>query len=86
MNADVTRAEWDRLYQTLEDGFQGVHARLDTLNKRTGASEIEVAILRDRSDRAEQTAVAARQGLWITRLVGALIAGLLGVLEFLRWK
>ena len=82
----VTRAEWDRLYHTLEDGFKGVHARLDMLNTRTGATEIELAVLRDRSNRTEEHAAAAHQGMWITRIIGALVAGILGFLEFVRWK
>lgn len=30
-----------RIYQQMDDGFSGVHERLDTLNGRTGKGEVE---------------------------------------------
>ncbi len=35
-----TREEFARLYQTIDDGFRGVHSRLDVQNGRTGKLEV----------------------------------------------
>ena len=39
------RGEMDRLYRTIDDGFRGIHERLDKLNGRTGESERNIAAL-----------------------------------------
>ena len=54
--------EWDRLYDLLKDGFDGVHNRLDQLNGRTRTVESKVAVLEDRGVRdptARWTAASA---------------------------
>jgi hypothetical protein len=42
------RSEMERLYHTMDDGFRGVHSRLDQLNGRTLKGEIADAELRAR--------------------------------------
>lgn len=46
--ADISREELERLYQTLDAGFNGVHSRLDELNGRTRKAENAIAVLEDR--------------------------------------
>lgn len=52
MNQGPSREEFkafvDRVYQQMDDGFSGVHERLDTLNGRTGKGEVERENLRTR--------------------------------------
>ena len=56
--ADISREELDRFYDTLRDGFAGVHNRLDVLNGRTRLTEQKIAVLEDRGlDRKSQAAV-----------------------------
>ena len=43
--ADISRQELDRLYQTLDDGFRGVHSRLDLQNGRIRTAEIKIALM-----------------------------------------
>jgi len=51
--SDLTRSEVerieDRLSKLMQEGFDGVHHRLDTLNGRTRQCESELAVLKDRS-------------------------------------
>ena len=47
------REQHARLRQDMQTGFQGVNARLDTLNGKTNAHESQIAVLKDRSERAE---------------------------------
>lgn len=49
--ADISREELARLYQTLDDGFRGVHARLDKLNGTVGDHGEAIAVLEDRGTR-----------------------------------
>lgn len=53
-----TRAEWQRLYQTMDAGFAGVHQRLDVLNGRTAKGEIADAELRSRVTNLEKEVFA----------------------------
>lgn len=52
MGDGPSRAEFkaftDRIYQQMDDGFTGVHDRLDVLNGRTGKGEVADAELRQR--------------------------------------
>jgi hypothetical protein len=48
MSEGPSRAEMDRLYQTIDDGFKGTHSRLDLLNGRTLKGEQADADLRAR--------------------------------------
>ena len=48
--SEISRDEFNRLYQLVETGFQGVHSRLDHLNGRTRTTEQKIAVLEDRSD------------------------------------
>ncbi len=43
-----------RLREDMRQGFQGVNARLDALNGKTSAHETRIAVLQDRSERAER--------------------------------
>lgn len=52
---------FDYLQQMLRTGFDGVYARLDVLNGRTRENEKDIAVLQDRSDRAERQAERAEQ-------------------------
>lgn len=49
-------AQYQDLKEQIREGFKGVNDRLDDLNGRTRKNEQEVAVLKDRSDRAERTA------------------------------
>lgn len=69
--ADISREELDRLYQTLDAGFSGVHSRLDELNGRTRKAENAIAILEDRGHPAA----------W----GGGLGAVIVGIVEGARW-
>lgn len=52
MPVGPTREEFDafsdRLYHQMDDGFRGVHERLDRLNDRTGKGEVADAEVRTR--------------------------------------
>lgn len=48
-------SELDRLYELMDDGFKGVHARLDQLNGRTRENEKAIAVLQDRGVRSKDT-------------------------------
>lgn len=48
---EISRDELQRLYESLDKGFAGVHARLDTMNGRVAANTTEIAVLKDRGDR-----------------------------------
>ena len=74
--ADITAAEFERWMEVLRNDIQGVHARLDTLNGRTRASETAIAVLQDRATQAKDP--AAR---W-TALGSALAAILAGALAW----
>lgn len=67
----------DFQFQTLQKGIDGIHARLDKLNGRVGENEQEIAVLKDRSDRAE------RQGGLYGAMAGGLISGV--VLTVKAW-
>ena len=49
-----------RLEKMCENGFDGVHARLDKLNGRMGDAEQDIAVLKDRAAQAEHRAEAAK--------------------------
>jgi hypothetical protein len=57
----LLKADMAEVRVDLKDRIDGVNDRLDVLNGRTGKSEIEIAVLRDRSERAERSAVLAQQ-------------------------
>lgn len=57
----LLKEDMTELRNDLISRVEGVHERLDTLNGRTGKSEIAIAVLQDRSERSERTAEAARQ-------------------------
>ena len=48
------REQHSRLRQDMQSGFQGVNVRLDALNGKTNAHETQIAVLKDRSERAER--------------------------------
>lgn len=86
---DMRRDEFDRLHETMRDGFQGLHRRLDELNGRTRKTELDVAgleprvkslekdVFRDNRDRSPRAGVDKKTA-------GALITGLLVALELLH--
>ena len=50
-----------RLEQKVDGGFEGVHGRLDILNGQTRKHAEEIAVLKDRSDKAETTTQAVAE-------------------------
>lgn len=60
----------DFQFQTLSKGIDGIHARLDRINGRVSETEQELAVLKDRSDRAE------RQGGIFGAIGGGLVTGI----------
>jgi hypothetical protein len=74
--ADISREEIDRLYTTMDQGFRGVHTRLDLSNGRLGKAETDIAVLKDRAERTATSGAVWGSG------VGAAVAGLL---EGLHW-
>ena len=44
--ADISRDEFDRLYTTIDDGFRGVHARLDRMNGDVTDAKVQIAELK----------------------------------------
>ena len=43
---EISRDEFNRLYDAIKDGFKGTHERLDDLNGRTRVNETEIAVLK----------------------------------------
>lgn len=87
--ADISREELDRLYHTLDLGFQGVHSRLDTLNSRTGKAELAIAVLQDRAE-LNKNAIASLQeranGHGAAAILGGGMASVVvGIAEGLKW-
>lgn len=77
MGDPITRDEWNRLLQTIDQGFAGVNARLDRQNGRLGEAEYHIGILSDRSN-------SDRQSRWFDRIVAFVAAVALGVAEYTR--
>lgn len=88
MNDGPSRAEFkaftERVYEQMDDGFSGVHSRLDVLNGRTGKGEVADAELRQRITSVEKevfdeprrraTDVPAPAPPFFTKREGALVA------------
>lgn len=75
MAEQISREEWNRLYEAMTKGFTDINTRLDRQNGRLGEAEQELAVLKDRSD-------DVKLNRWIDRGVGTFIAAVLGVKEF----
>ena len=75
MTDQISREEWNRLYETMTKGFADINTRLDRQNGRLGDAEQELAVLKDRSE-------DVKVSRWIDRGVGAAIAAILGAKEF----
>ena len=60
----------DFQFQTLQKGIDGIHDRLDRMNGRVSESEQEIAVLKDRSDRAE------KQGGLFGAIGGGIVTGI----------
>lgn len=87
-----SRAEVERLYQTMDAGFKGTHDRLDVLNGRTLRGEVahaeirtrvinlEHEIFRSRRDDASPHGISKRDGA-LAAFALAVIVALLRVLE-----
>lgn len=72
--AELSRDEFTRWMETLQEDIRGVHDRLDKLNDRTRTAEQRIAVLDDRAG-------PARAAAW-----GGGIGGLMvGVIEGLKW-
>lgn len=56
---NVDREELKMWIEDLKCGIQGVHERLDTLNGRTRRSEMDIAVLQDRSELSNKRASRA---------------------------
>lgn len=75
----VDREELKMWIEDLKHGIDGVHERLDTLNGRTRRTELDIAVLQDRSEIANKRASrAAYAG------TGA-GAALIGAFELFKW-
>jgi hypothetical protein len=70
----------DFQFQTLQKGLDGIHARLDRMNGRVSESEQEIAVLKDRSDRAE------KQGGMFGAIGGGLVTGVILTVKALMGK
>lgn len=56
-----TREEIARLYTTVDEGFRGIHARLDLLNGRTLKGEVSDAALTQRVTSVEKEVFSRRR-------------------------
>ena len=70
----------DFQFRVLQDGINGIHARLDRQNGRMGDAEEAIAVLRDRSDRAE------RQGGILGAICGGAVSGIILTVKALLGK
>lgn len=70
----------DFQFRVLQDGITGIHARLDRQNGRLAEAESEIAVLQDRSDRAE------RQGGIFGAIGGGVVTGIIFVAKALMGK
>lgn len=70
----------DFQFQTLQKGIDGIHARLDRMNGRVGDAEQELAVLKDRSDRAE------KQGGMFGAIAGGIVTGVMFAIKSLLGK
>jgi hypothetical protein len=70
----------DFQFTTLQKGLDGIHARLDRMNGRVSESEQEIAVLKDRSDRAE------KQGGMFGAIGGGLVTGVILTVKALMGK
>ena len=69
----------------IRDGFAQITVRLDSVGMRVRESELQVAVLKDRSERAEEAAThaaieVASNTRW-SRYIGPLVAMLSGLLS-----
>lgn len=66
-------------FRVLQDGINGINARLDRQNGRLGEAEQAIAVLEDRSEREKGTA-SKWGGITgsLGGLIGGFLAGLLG--------
>ena len=69
-------SELDILLDTIQDGFRGVHTRLDAINGRLRSTEQDIAVLNDRSNRDNTARVGAG--------ASALVAGLGALWHWLK--
>jgi hypothetical protein len=56
-----SRAEFDRLYEHIDNGFRGVHDRLDTLNGRTRKIEVDSGQIHTRLHNVEKEVFQRRR-------------------------
>lgn len=67
-------------FRVLQDGINGINSRLDRQNGRLAEAEQEIAVLQDRSDRAE------RQGGIFGAICGGVVTGIIFVAKALMGK
>lgn len=70
----------DFQFKVLQDGIDGINARLDRMNGRVSDNEQEIAVLKDRSDRAE------KQGGLFGAIGGGAVTGIIFVVKALMGK
>lgn len=70
----------DFQFQTLQRGLDGINERLDRMNGRVSESEQELAVLKDRSDRAE------KQGGLFGAIGGGIVTGIVLTVKALLGK
>lgn len=64
--------ELDRLYDTMRDGFAGIHARLDAINGRTHEHATDIASLKERIGSGKAAAWGGGVGAFIVTLAEGL--------------
>lgn len=70
---DISRDEFNRLYETLDGGFRGIHDRLDRQNGRIGQTEQKIAVLEATTGQSKKTTAALGGGVGLFA-VGAIEA------------
>lgn len=89
MSEHITRDELNTHHERLLDAINrvgdGINDRLDAINGRVRTSEVDLGVLKDRSNRMElqQAGAAKRAGGWsgaISALVSAIVSGLMAAM------
>ena len=62
----MTLDPFQLILDQMQDGFRGVHDRLDTINGRTRENEKDIAVLKDRATRDTRAAAAWSGGSALT--------------------
>lgn len=77
MTEPVLVRELEAIRDTMQDGFRGVHDRLDVLNGRVRAAEATQQVLTDRSERNEHNIEALGANLTHLQTKGCAVGAIL---------